>query len=342
MKTKLMIMAALMLATSLVAQTPPTFIKGTIEIKYNTRTNLDGDKPAEGAYDRYNFNLNVSNSALFRGNIDVYPLLSGITGVYQRGTVGYNLDCDIVNPNNPAQTKNVGKLVGNVPVDENNVYRFQEGNLKISIFPMGASQGFEGKYGGFAYGKPPVKKGWFDKAKEAVTLTNSKGTIVLTKYDKMQFENHELVGGPVQAYSPVRVNGEMLYDYNRSAWFIKNIAAVYTLNNQVVNDTIAGNIRWVNTGKGEGEYQFDVRVNEPPATEASAFAGPTDESAFFTNDVKIPSLVGSMKYRDSVVKDVVVSSVVTVDLTGNQLTKQQAMYLMKLLFITSVVPLNSE
>lgn len=345
MKTKVMLIGIVsMFASGLFAQTQePTFIKGTVEIKYNTRTNLDGDKPKEGVSDKYTLNLNMSNSALFRGTIDVFPTLSGITGVYQKGLVVYNLDCDVVNPKNPAQTKNVGKLVGNVPVDENNVYRFQEGNLKINVFPMGAAQGFEGKYGGLAYGKPPAKSSWLNKAKEVVTLSSSKGSISITKYDKMQFENHELVPGPVQYYTPVRINGEMLYDYNRSAWFLRNIAAVYTQGTQVVNDSISGNIRWVSSAvKGEGEYQFDVRVNEPPATEMSAFAGPADESAFFDNDVKIPSLVGTMKYKDSVAKDTVVSSVVTVELNGNQLSRQQVMYLLKLLFLTSVVPLNAE
>lgn len=336
-------LVALLVVTPMAAQTSvPTFIKGTIDVRYNTRVTPD----TEGVTDKYTLNINVSNSAQFRGTIDFRPLVKKTFGENQRSAVIYNIDCDIVNPNNPAQTRNVGKLVGNVPVDENNVYRFQEGDLKINVFAMGSAQAFEGKYTGLALGKPPAKKGWFNTITDAVNITSNKVTIAVTKYDKMEFQNHELCVGPVAIYPTVRVNGEMLYDYNRSAWYLRNIAAVYSSTGQAVNDTLSGNIRWVESPNrktnGEGEYQFDIRVNEPPASEAALFTGPADESAFFANDVKIPGLVGTMKYKDTMSKGTVTSSVITVDLVGNQLTKQQTMYLFKLLLLSSVVPLNAE
>lgn len=335
---KLLIILALAISTSAIAQTPQTFVKGSIDIKYNTRVT-----PGEGVTDKYTLNLNVSNSSLFRGTIDVRPRIAGrIYGESQKGLLIYAIDCDIVNPNNPSQTKNVGKLVGTVPVDENNVYRFQEGDLKMNVFAMGGGQGLESKYGGLALGKPPVKSNSWS----SLNFTSNKATITVTKYDKMTFQNHELAAGPVPIYTPVRFNGDMIYDYNRGAWLINNLAAVYSYKGQAINDTISGNIRWIETparkNTGEGEYQFDIRVNEPPATEAAAFAGPSDEAAFFANDIKIPGLTGTMKYKDTFSKGVVTSSFITVELTGNQLSKEQTMYLFKLFFLSSVVPLNAE
>ena len=72
------------------------------------------------------------------------------------------------------------------------------------------------------------------------------------------------------------------------------------------------------------------------------FATSTDESAFFATDNLISALVGTMKYKDTMSGESVTSSAVSIALTGNKLTKQQAMYLCKLLFMTAVVPLNSE
>jgi len=85
-------------------------------------------------------------------------------------------------------------------------------------------------------------------------------------------------------------------------------------------------------------------VNEPEvkSTEADAFAPAGDESAFFEADPKLAALIGTMKYKDTMSGDTVTQSAVTVDLTGNQLTKQQVMNLCKLILITCVVPMNSE
>jgi hypothetical protein len=49
-----------------------------------------------------------------------------------------------------------------------------------------------------------------------------------------------------------------------------------------------------------------------------------------------------IKYKDTLAGETVSSSAVTVDLKGNKLSKQQAMYLAKLLFISFAVPLNAE
>jgi hypothetical protein len=138
----------------------------------------------------------------------------------------------------------------------------------------------------------------------------------------------------------------MIYDYDRSAWHFQNVTAGYVADAKRSLDTLTGNIRWVESPQrklnGEGEYQFDIRVNEPPPSEASVFNGPADESAFFSESAAVPSLRGTMKYKDTMVNGQVTASVIQIDLKGEQLTKQQAMYFAKMLLMSCVVPLNAE
>jgi hypothetical protein len=49
-----------------------------------------------------------------------------------------------------------------------------------------------------------------------------------------------------------------------------------------------------------------------------------------------------MSYKDTMSGDVVAASSVKVALVGNQMTKQQAMYMFKQLFLSAIVPLNAE
>ena len=134
-------------AIPLMAQTPSAdmFIKGDMTIKYDTRTQLDGNSPKAGVTDKYNTMFNVNNSALFRGGIQVLPYIDN-TFSDQIGKVTFDMECDVVNPKNPTQTKNVGKLFGVVPVDQNNVYRFADGTARISILGFGTATGFDSKF----------------------------------------------------------------------------------------------------------------------------------------------------------------------------------------------------
>jgi hypothetical protein len=346
-------LAGMVLAVTTFAQTPAaTFIKGDLNIRFNSRQLNSEGKQREGITDVYTLNVNVSDSALYRGTIEQRPAIAGTFGASQTGQLTYAIDCDVVNPKNPAQSRNVGKIYGVAPVDQNNVYHFADGAVRMSVFPIGAAKGFDSKFGGLALGKPPVKsEGLFAKMqKEALNITrsvNGKATsIAVTKYDKMEFQGLVLAAGPVQIYPDATVNGSMIYDYGRSAWYFHNVSVSYSVDGRALQDKLTGNIRWVEAPNrktsGEGEYQFDVRVNEPPPSEAAVFATATDESAFFATDDLISALVGTMKYKDTMSGDTITSSAINVALTGNKLTKQQAMYLCKLLFMTAVVPLNAE
>ncbi|MGA3007840.1 MAG: hypothetical protein ABSE59_08115 [Opitutaceae bacterium] len=339
-------------ALSVTAQTyPDTFIKGVLNIEFNTRY---AEKPVEGTTDNYSFSVNVSNSAKFAGTIKQLPTIPGtLYGVKQAGCLTFDLKTDVVNPKNPEQTRNVGKIFGVVPVSPSNVYDFNNGTLKTQVFAIGAAKAFESKFSGLALGKPPTPSdGVLSSLKKAaINFTKSvhgqNMSIAVTKYDVMQFQQHVLAAGPVQIYGDVTVNGTMLYDYDRSSWYFQHVSVQYWDNGRQVQDNLSGDIRWVEDDNrktnGLGEYDFDVRINEPPPNESAVFSKPSDESAFFDTDNTIQGLTGTMKYKDTMTSDGnVTASAVNIDLKGNKLTKQQAMYLCKLILFSTVVPLNAE
>lgn len=337
------------------AQTnPPTFIRGDMDIKFNTKIQTDSyGQPNKGAKDIYTLNVNVSDSAVFHGTISHTPLIinNGVLSstVEQTRSLSYDMVCDVVNPKNPSQTRNVGRIFGKVPVDQGGAYLY--GSLVCSVLPMGSAVGFDSKFGGVALGKPPGTKQVSGIQKAAMNIQRQvQGktvTVVIRKYDKMVFQSHVLCAGPVQIYQEVTVNGEMVYDYDRYAWHFNNVTVQYAVGGVVKMDRLTGSIRWIEAPNrktsGEGQYEFDIRVNEPPPSESAAFSSPEDESAFFVTDSAIPSLTGTMKYKDVFNSDgATVASAVKIDLTGNQLTKQQAMVLCKLLVFSSIVPMNSD
>jgi hypothetical protein len=354
MKLKLLLAAALaIMSMQVYAETnSPTFIKGTVDIRYNSR---NSETPTKGVQDVYSLDVNVANSAHFAGKITDTPLI--IEGVFSKSvtqarSLYYDIGCDVVNPKNPSQTKNVGRMYGRVPIEESGAYRYDRGNLEVSVLPMGNAGGFNSKFAGSALGKPLVRPAnWLDNLKrDAVNITRSVNgktmTVTLKKYDKMEFRQHVLGAGPVQIYQPVTVNGEMLYDYDKFSWFFNNVTVQYAVGTSVKIDRLSGTIRWVESPQrktnGEGEYQFDIRVNEPAPSESAAFAPAADENAFFETDSTIPALVGSMKYKDTLRGETTLASRVTIDLTGNNLTKQQTMVLCKLIVFSAVVPMNAD
>lgn len=347
----------LLVALSAVAQTNPT-VKGTIAIDFRTRRDMTPDgKVKPGVPDVYNMNITIANRAHFEGTISHLPMLSGVVfGTAQEGSLSYHLYASVVNPNPPHQKKAVGRLTGTVPIDKAGTYRFSEGTMRMGIDSAGNAQGFERKFIGTAVGKPPKKDSLLDKAakqaKQAINVTKEIGgkkvTIVVRDYDKMVFNGHVLAMGPVQSYPDAQVNGELLYDYERMAWYFQNVSISYQLDGKAVTDKLTGHIRWVESPQrktnGEGEYQFDVRVNEPEqkSSEDTVFAKAADEGAFFEANPNLAALVGTMKYKDTLSGDTVTQSAVTIDLAGNNLNRQQVMNLSKLLLISCVVPMNAE
>jgi hypothetical protein len=340
---------SLLTVTSIQAQSNivPTHIKGTLDIRYDTRTQRDGVVPKVGVVDRYTLQINVCDTAILRGTVDARPTIPGkLYGVNQTGQLEYKIDLDACNPKNVSQCVPVGKLFGIVPVSEKNVYDFDHGMVKVVINGRGQALPFESKYTGVALGKPPVvKEGVFARLKkDAMSIgktVNGKTVVIkVNDYDIIQFNDVVMPAGPAQSYPEVTVKGQFIYDYARSVWYMKDLQCAYTVGNIRYQDRLSGNIRWL---EAQGEYQFDVRVNEPLATEMAVFDNSqSDESAFFAEDTNLSGLVGTMKYSDTKSGSVVASSAVAIDLKGNKLTKQQAMYLAKLFVLTAIVPLNAE
>lgn len=323
---------------------PTLPITGSLSIDYKTRR----APGKEGVSDLYTLAINVANSAVFKGTIQHQPFIKNLTSRNQLGRITFDMELEVVNPANPRQTRSVGKMFGFTPIDENNVYRYSDGpGIKTAVFPIGAARGFESRFNGLAYAKPPAASGLAKIKKEAVRLVSSKGgALVLTNYDKMTFENHVLPAGPVQIYPETTVSGTIFYDYGRSAWHFNNVTFVYNAEGRRAADVLTGSIRWIEAKNrkttGEGHYDFDVRVNEPPPTESQVFSAVADEAAFFTQDANVPSLTGTMAYKDTFVGDTVTSSAVQIDLQTTKLSKVQAMMLAKVILLSAVVPFNAE
>lgn len=338
-------------------------VSGDMTIAFNTANQADdkGNVP-KGVADLYTLHLNIANSVLLHGTIVRLPTLSGgVFGGSQAGNLTFDIDTDVINPKNPHQVKNIGKLAGVVPVDKQNVYHFDTGTLAINTYGIGMAPPIDSRFDGLARGKPPADTSLLTKIRKLpISITRSihgqNVTIVVSDYDVMRFENHILAAGPIQTYPATGVTGSMLYDYQREQWHFQGLSLSYSLAGQAHNDVLTGDIRWVKdpeyaktgaAGFGNSEYELDVRFNEPPPTEGAAFAAPTNESDFFSVDESIQGLTGTLKYHDSfkdpshASDDSVVTSTVKVDLVGNHLTRAQVVAVVKLLMVSAVVPMNS-
>lgn len=339
------------------SQTNP-FIKGNISINYPSRVNVDAKgNPLPGFTNTFKLNVNMANSTHFGGDIVQTPtLFSSVFGrETQGGKLDYKLSVSVFNPRNPATTpKAVARLIGTVPIDKKGVYLFDRGTVRIAIEATAGAQEKQKPFTGSAAGRPPKDDSLTAKAlNKAVTIKRSIGdkvvALVVTNYDRMIFSGLTLAAGPaVDFYPDAKVNGDMVYDYERSVWYFQNVSISYTFNGKQFSDKLTGNIRYVESpqrdSNGESEYQFDVRVNEPELKEnvEAFFVEGSGDAAFFDVDPKLASLTGSMKYKDTISGKTVTQSEVAIDLVGNQLTKQQSMNLCKLILITCIVPLNDE
>lgn len=331
-----------------------TSVTGTININR-------GQPVVKGAKDVYLFNINVCSNALFRGTItNTLQIIDGWVSktVVQPCVLDYNIQCDVINPkvpldvNSSRSVRNVGKMYGKVKVTSEGIYQYNEGSLVVDILPTQKTSGFSTKFSGLALGKPLARPSdWLTTLKrETVNITrsvNGKTTVVaLKKYDKMEFRQHVIAAGPVESQTST-VNGEMLYDYDKECWFFNNMNLQYVEqkpdgSSTIRIDRIGGTIRWVKSQTG-GEYQFDVRVNEPISTSTAAFESKVnDVSDFFESDNTIPAVNGTMKYNDTVVNGVVRASSVTVNLNGNNINSLQTTIISKVILFSCVVPMNSD
>jgi len=351
------------LMTSALAQvatpTPkPVGINGTLEIDYRTRTDLDETgniKP--GIKDVYKYDLNIAELYNFSGSIATMPtLFSSTLGREIQGAQNvFDLNLGVRNPADLTKMRPIGKMVGTVPIDKFGIYQFDQGNLRLAINAAGTAKAMESHFRGRAAGKPPKNESSLQKAqKQAQTIKRQyQGKLMAIKlvdYDKMAFNNLILPAGPLPTkYPATTVNGEMIYDYDRSVWFFNNVTTSYVgEDGKTVVDRISGTIQWIEDPKrevnGKGQYEFDVRINEPetPAGEASFFQSGDDESSFFAIDNTLAALTGTAVYQDNLKDGATVKSSVKIEMVGNKLTKVQVFNLAKILWFVEVVPMNSD
>lgn len=343
------LLAVAALAGSLVsAQTPPPAaplgIKGKLSINYASRGS--NGKAIKDKVDTYTFEtLNIANSSHVSGTIVHRPHIPSLFGnPTQTGQLAFNLDLAAINPRNPAQQMPVGKLVGTVPVSDQNVYAYGDGtrpdSAKVSVFGGGNVRPFDSAFKGSVYGRPSAKTSLLDSTKATLRITNSKGAALnLSRYDIARFESHTLGAGPIPIYGETILNGTVVYSYEKDTWVFKDLTATYADAGKRVQDSIAGYIRWV---KQTNTYIADIRVNEPPASEAALFAPSAGADDFFAADNTAPSLTGTLVYVDIKQAGIVTGSTVTINLVGNKLSQGQITYLAKMLLLSMVVPLNAE
>lgn len=338
--------------------TKPLGIYGSIEIDYRTRVNLDeAGNPKPGVKDLYKYNLDVAELYNFSGNIETLPtLFSSTLGRETQGAQNtFNLNLGVRNPADLSKMRPIGKLVGTVPIDKFGIYQFDQANLRMAINAAGTAKAMESYFRGRAAGKPPKNESSIQKAQnQAQTIKRQyQGKVLAIKlvdYDKMDFNNLILPAGPLPTkYPETKVNGQMLYDYDRSVWFFNKVTMSYVgEDGKTIVDRISGTVQWVEDPKrdvnGKGQYEFDVRVNEPetPAGEASFFQAGDDESSFFAVDNTLAALTGTAVYQDTLKDGVTEKSSVKIDMPSNKLSKLQVFNLAKVLWFVEVVPMNSD
>jgi len=296
------------------AQTPPTevtqkgAIKGTMEIDFPTRYQLDGSgNPKPGVKDAYKLQLSVTQLLEFGGTIYRVPRLTSESGIVaaERETQGnqleYSIDLSVLKPDDPTQKKAVGKWVGVVPIDAEGVYDLAgttKSPHRIQVDAIGKVQAFTEKFGGSLSGKPHAQKE--AKAVQFVRkIANKEVKIEVRNSDPMRFDSVVLAPGPLPSYPKTVVSGNLDYDYDTGNWLTNGVRFHYTLEGKDVEDIVTGTIKWVEDpareSNGKGHYEFNLRFNEAKATpapsEADAFANLSDEDAFFAVDNKMPALV---------------------------------------------------
>ncbi len=342
-------------------------ISGTMEIAFNTRTNLDTSgkyvegSPAMNVQDKYTFTLNVAKTTQFAGTIVRQPNIftKNIRKREQGAALGFDVALSVLNPKDLSQKKSVGKWVGNVPIDTSTGHydlaggSKEERPLRIAIDTAGAAKGFTDPFAGRLVGKAEKKDNLAEYTFKRI-VGKKEVKITVKKSDPMRFDNIELGKGPSENYPRCTVSGRLDYDYETGNWYTDGIRFKYNLNGKDAEDVVTGTIKWVEdpsrATNGKGDYEFNLRFNEDKnragSTEAAAFEKLSDEDAFFAVDNSIPCLTGKISYVDAFIAGggddpVPASSKVTYKLNANKLSKQQVMNFFKL-WLLCTGPTNDE
>lgn len=339
-------------------------ITGTMTIDFKTRTTPDSSgELAEGSaqlgvQDKYTFDLSVAQTVQLSGSIVRQPNIYSKTmrKIKQGAALGFNINIAVLNPKDLKQKKNVGKWVGNVPINtDTGAYELggakaPDRPLRMAIESVGQQKAFEDLFAGRLVGKAEKKENLASYTYKRV-IGQKTVEIVVKKSDPMRFDNVELGKGPSDNYPRTIANGRLDYDYETGNWFTDGIRLKYSLNGKDMEDVITGSIKWVEdpnrATNGKGYYEFNLRFNEDKNKsskgEAAAFEGLDGEDAFFVVDDSIPCLTGRIEYEDTMRagSEAPATSKVTYKLDSNKLNKQQIVAFAKL-WLLAVGPTNDE
>lgn len=364
--------AFLITGAAAAAPTPYTredAISGKMTIDFATRRKLDrsngylAGSAEKGVVDTYTLNINVAETTEYTGKIKRLPRLrKAVDGtIVQAANLQYFVDMWLRNPSDLQQRKQIGRIVGTVPIDANEVYKFttpsaaDRAPLRTTIDAVGSIAASENDFSGRMIGKAG-DAAKYRKMKFTRKIAGRTITIEASKIDPLTFDNLVLAAGPTPTYPSTTVNGKFDFDYDSSNYFIEGMTMSYRLGGVEYTDKVSGTIRWVEAPdratSGVGYYEFNVRYNEddnkPAVGESGAFSGDGsapvgDEDAFFNIDTSIPSITGRVEYVDIIPKEgeAPTSSQVDYHLNANKVTKQQLINFFKL-WLMAVGPINDE
>jgi hypothetical protein len=340
----------------------PGVIKGTMDITFGTRTQLDqtGKAPRAGAVDVYTVNLEVGNAVQFQGRVERRPWLptSVLGTTLQEGYISYDLNSIIRNPANPTQTAIAGRWIGAMSLDGTGKYSLvqspaDKGRIRLLTNAVGTTPAATTNFNGEIFGRKPPQAGLWglaDRATTEVTKTYGRyvnGVVVahtVKGADPVRFNNVALAAGPVSVYPETIVSGSIDYDAEEGNWYL-DVTASYASGGATMRDRYSGSISWTEDpnrrSNGKGAYTFNVRVNEKPVSEADLFRVQDAFAAFFATDNQVPGFTGTISYVDTFRGDTVTASKATYAVDGNQVSRIQAMNLAKILMLM-IGPFNDE
>ena len=331
-------------------------VTGTMDIQFNTRTNVD-DKgnPQQGATDNYKTDLVIVKSLGLNGTIQRQPQVQSsglIARALRRGGQAaqfqYDLNWRVINVADPSKSVEVGKWVGVMPIDAKTNAFVLDGSkdfpLRNDVRKVGRADAFKDMFAGKVYGKAVDKTTLLDKVLTRTVGGKTVSTKV-QKADPLRFENVALAAGPAAIYGRCTVNGSMIYSYETADYFIDNVTFTYTANNKEVTDRVNGTIHWAKDtnydSNGKSRYEFNVRFNEPQKDESAALQATQDEAAFFAVDPSASTLLGAIEFQDTKTGDSVSASKIVYKLEASGLNKEQVVNFMKL-WMLIVGPTNDE
>ena len=313
----------------------PKDIRGTVSIDFGSRIHEDG-------IDVYTINLSCRSLVAISGEIRRTGKKLSSFLRRELKPLQYHYGLEVAEP---LDSKNVfGSISGIVPMSEQGIYKLD--SLKFS-----SRGGSPWRYSGTIKGKSQEHQGLLGTTYTRI-FGGKKVVLKVQKSDPLRFNGVRLPSGPSDQFPVTTVSGNFDYDYDTGNWLTNGILLQSAAGDR---DKITGSIKWVpdlgRSTNGKGQYEFNLRFNEDRYSttpdEGEFFQTAADEEAFFSVDGRIPTLSGTIRYKDTFGpigddgESVVLASEVLYELDGTSVTDQQLLAFLKL-WLLVVGPVNDE